>query len=151
MHRLDRHKSIFGLVNLIRRTNNQKEIDMSIELKIKSKHLSVEAKIIRFEEQKIKKQIRRNKGNSNDLLMQLNSIADHRKYVVGRENRATFLARAFIAGTPYNKVEVKRRDDKAYEFNAFVIPRVLEMVKKYHPDYKIRRNLTKEDIIDWCC
>jgi hypothetical protein len=31
---------------------------MSIELKIKSKHLSVEAKIIRFEEHKLTKQIK---------------------------------------------------------------------------------------------
>ena len=124
---------------------------MSIELKIKSKHLASEAKIIRFEELRIKKRIKHNKGNLNDLLMQLNSIAEHRKYVVGRENRATFLARAFIQGKPYNKVEFKRRDDKAFEFNTYVIPRVLEMVKKYHPDYKLRRSITKEDIIDWCC
>ena len=31
---------------------------MSVELKIKSKHLSLEAKVIRFEENKIKKQIK---------------------------------------------------------------------------------------------
>jgi len=31
---------------------------MSIELKIKSKHLSLEAKVIKFEEAKLKKQIR---------------------------------------------------------------------------------------------
>ena len=85
----------------------------------------------------------------NDLLLQLNSIAEHRKYVVGRENRATFLARAFIAGTPYNKVEVKRRQDKESEFVIYVLPRVLEMVKKYAP-YNVRKNVTKETIQDWC-
>ncbi len=31
---------------------------MSIELKVKSKHLSVEAQIIRFEENKLRKQIK---------------------------------------------------------------------------------------------
>ena len=128
---------------------------MSIELKIKSKHLSVEAKIIRFEENKLKKQIawlHKNKPKevySKEL--ELVSLSNHRKCVVGAENRATFLARAFIAGMPYKKVECKRKDSKAYEFNTFVIPRVLEMVKKYHPDYKLRRSITKEDIIDWCC
>lgn len=122
---------------------------MSIELKIKSKHLALEAKVIRFEEQKLKKRIKHNKGSLNDLLLQLNSIAEHRKYVVGRENRATFLARAFIAGTPYNKVEVKRRQDKESEFVIYVLPRVLEMVKKYAP-YEMRKNLTKETIQDWC-
>ena len=122
---------------------------MSIELKIKSKHLALEAKVIRFEEQKLKKRIRHNKGSLNDLLLQLNSIAEHRKYVVGRENRATFLARAFIAGTPYNKVEVKRRQDKESEFVIYVLPRVLEMIKKYAP-YNVRKNVTKETIQDWC-
>ena len=122
---------------------------MSIELKIKSKHLALEAKVIRFEEQKLKKRIRHNKGSLNDLLLQLNSIAEHRKYVVGRENRATFLARAFIAGTPYNKIEVKRRQDKESEFIIYILPRVLEMVKKYAP-YNVRKNVTKETIQDWC-
>ena len=122
---------------------------MSIELKIKSKHLALEAKVIRFEEQKLKKRIKHNKGSLNDLLLQLNSIAEHRKYVVGRENRATFLARAFIAGTPYNKIEVKRRQDKESEFVIYILPRVLEMVKKYAP-YDVRKNVTKETIQDWC-
>lgn len=128
---------------------------MSVELKIKSKHLALEAKVIRFEEQKYKKQIewlRKNKKNEVYAKeLELCSLSNHRKYVVGAENRATFLARAFIAGTPYNKVEKKRRDDKAFEFNAHIIPRVVIMVQKYHPDYKIRRSITKENIIDWCC
>ena len=124
---------------------------MSIELKIKSKHLSLEAKVIRFEEQKLKKRIKHNReGNALELVRQLNSIAEHRKYVVGRENRATFLARAFIAGVPYNKVEVKRREDKHYEFNVLVLPRVLEMIKKYHPEYKVRKEITLDTIKDWC-
>ena len=125
---------------------------MSIELKIKSKHLALEAKVIRFEEQKLKKRIKHNReGNTLELVLQLDSIAGHRKYVVGRENRATFLARAFIAGTPYKKVEVKRKEERHHEFNVFVLPRVLEMVKKYHPDFNVRRSITKEQLIDWSC
>lgn len=124
---------------------------MSIELKIKSKHLSLEAKVIRFEEQKLKKRIKHNReGNALELVRQLDSIADHRKYVVGRENRATFLARAFIAGHPYTRAEKSRRDDKHWEFNVKVLPRVLEMVKKYHPEYTVRREITLDTLKEWC-
>lgn len=133
---------------------------MSIELKIKSKHLSLEAKVIRFEEQKLIKQVKWlsvNEENADKYgskyyktIWQLSSLIDHRKFVVGRENRATFLARAYIAGTPYLKVEHKRRDDKHYEFICKVLPRVLEMVKKYHPKFDVRRNLTLDQLKEWC-
>ena len=59
MHRFDHHKSRLALaVDLYKSLYNQQEINMSIELKIKSKHLSLEAKVIRFEEQKLKKRIK---------------------------------------------------------------------------------------------
>ena len=138
---------------------------MSIELKIKSKHLSLESKVIRFEEQKLIKQIKwldkndPNRGQPSWLgksdywkaVAKHGSLVDHRKHVVGRENRATFLARAYIAGRPYKEVEAKRKDERAWEFNNKVIPRVLEMVKKYHPDWQVRRNITIETIVEWCC
>ena len=139
---------------------------MSIELKIKSKHLSLEAKVIRFEEMKMRKQVSwmEKNGKRDDklryhinvpnsywsIVYKLGSLSDHRKNVVGRENRATFLARAFIAGHPYTRVEKSRRDDKHWEFNVKVLPRVLEMVKKYHPDYKVRREITLDTIKEWC-
>lgn len=133
---------------------------MSIELKIKSKHLSLEAKVIRFEEAKLNKQVVWLYKNAPDrdkygskywtTLWKLGSLSDHRKNVVGRENRATFLARAYIAGTPYLKVEHKRRNDRHYEFICKVLPRVLEMVKKYHPDYQVRREVTIDTIKEWC-
>ena len=107
---------------------------MSVELKIKSKHLSLEAKVIRFEEAKIKKQLAWLRKNRPEEVkykdLGLSSLSDHRKYVVGRENRATFLARAFIAGVPYKKVEVNRKQEKEYEFVVKILPRVYEMVKK---------------------
>jgi hypothetical protein len=126
---------------------------MSIELKIKSKHLSLEAKVIRFEERKLAKQIKwleRNEKPTVEVCWKLSSLSDHRKSVVGRENRATFLARAFIAGYPYTRAEKSRRDDKHWEFNVKILPRVLEMVKKYHPDYKVRREITLDTLKDWC-
>ena len=127
---------------------------MSIELKIKSKHLSLESKVIRFEERKVIKQIKWLKVNEPKNAyyaeLKLCSLVDHRKLVVGKENRATFLARAFIGGTPYNKVEQKRRDDRAYEFNSQILPRVLEMVKKYHPVFEVRKNITLDVLKEWC-
>ncbi len=125
---------------------------MSIELKIKSKHLSLESHVIRFEENKLKKQISwlyKNKPNEVYLKqLELGSLSDHRKYVVGRENRATFLARAYIHGTPYNKVELKRKEDKEYEFEYKILPRVLEMVKKYG-NGEMRRTISLDILKEW--
>lgn len=117
---------------------------MSVELKIKSKHLSVEAQIIRFEEHKLLKQYQwaLNKhhatGNNNEYphwndaaLNSYCSLNKHRKWDVRNENRATFLARAYISGTPYSSVEQKRKPENEYRFNTFVIPRVVAMVAKY--------------------
>ena len=109
---------------------------MSIELKIKSKHLGLEAKVIRHEEQKLRRQIEWAKQTSSEKLDELrsqrNTIASHRRHEVRNENRATFLARAFIKGTPYKVLEAKREPSDEYNFQRFVLPRVLAMVKKYH-------------------
>jgi hypothetical protein len=117
---------------------------MSIELKIKSKHLGEEARIIRFEEHKLKKQVawyikqhyatgineqpslRKCKAHN-----QRSSLYEHRTKDVRRENRATFLARAYIAGKSYASVEQKRKPEREYEFSQFVLPRVVNMVAKY--------------------
>jgi hypothetical protein len=118
---------------------------MSIELKIKSKHLSLEAKVIKFEEAKLKKQIRwhsKVQSPNKKLEWKLNSITEHRKWNVRNENRATFLARAYIAGVPYKTVEHKCKD--VYLREQRILPRVLSMVKKYH-SYK----LEIEDILNW--
>lgn len=117
---------------------------MSVELKIKSKHLSVEAQIIRFEERKLHKQYRwaeakHHQTGNNDMYPRWSDIAftrycslnNHRKWDVRNENRATFLARAFIEGTTYSSVEQKRKPENEYKFNTFVIPRVVAMVAKY--------------------
>lgn len=107
---------------------------MSIELKIKSKHLSLEAKVIRFEEHKLKKQIRwmsSRQALPPEFEMKYQSIHNHRVWNVRNENRATYLARAYLAGKSYRSVEHKRKDDVV--FNCYILPRVFEMVNKYGP------------------
>jgi hypothetical protein len=117
---------------------------MSVELKIKSKHLSEEARIIRFEERKLFKQYRwalnnyRAAGN-NDMYPRWNdkafmdyaSLNHHRRWDVRNENRATFLARAYIAGVQYNTVEHKRKPENEHVFQTQILPRVFAMVLKY--------------------
>jgi hypothetical protein len=118
---------------------------MSIELKIKSKHLGLEAKVIKFEEAKLKKQIRWycDRYSPNDkLVWKLNSITSHRKWNVRNENRATFLARAYIAGVPYKTVEHKVKD--TVKLCCYVLPRVVSMVQKYHD-----RKIEFADIQTW--
>ena len=120
---------------------------MSIELKIKSKHLGLEAKVIKFEEEKLKKQIRwhsKRLSPNHKLEWKLQSLTHHRKYDVRNENRATFLARAFIEGRTYKSVEQSRKPENEYKFNTQIIPRVLGMVNKYHS-----RETTREDILNW--
>lgn len=118
---------------------------MSIELKIKSKHLSQEAQIIRFEERKLKAQakwLRKNQKSTSKTKCTLESLSNHRKCDVRNEQRATFLARAFIKGTSYKTVEryvhsVTLRSD-------YILPRVVAMLSKYH-----NKKITKEDVLHW--
>jgi hypothetical protein len=117
---------------------------MSVELKVKSKHLSEEARIIKFEERKQLKQYRwaeaqyRATGN-NDMYPRWNdkafgdyySLKHHRTWDVRNENRATFLARAYIAGVPYASIEQKRKPEKESDFQIIILPRVWAMIAKY--------------------
>jgi hypothetical protein len=135
---------------------------MCIELKIKSKHLALESKVIRFEESKLNKQIKwldKNDPNRRQpswsgksdywkTVHKYGSLVDHRRNVVGRENRATFLARAYLEGKKYNTTEQLRRVEKESEFQGRVLPRVLDMVKKYG-QYSEVKNLTIDDIRSW--
>ena len=115
---------------------------MSVELKVKSKHLSEEARIIRFEERKQLKQFewakrKHYETGSNDEYPCYNNKAwrnyynlnSHRRKDVRNENRATFLARAYIAGKAYNTVEFKRKDE--WTFQHMIVPRIVNMVAKY--------------------
>lgn len=111
---------------------------MSIELKIKSKSLSEEAKIIRKEENIIRNQViwlQDNSSNDTALIDKLRykraSLTDHRKYDVRNENRATYLARAFLNGDEYSSVEQKRSPHKEHNFQLLILKRVLTMINKY--------------------
>lgn len=117
---------------------------MSVELKIKSKHLSEEARIIRFEEKKLLKGYRwdiaqHKAAGHNDPLKpydssnyrKFTSLRYHRRQDVRNENRATFLARAYLAGVPYTKVEQKRKNE--FHFLRYILPRICSMVARYGP------------------
>jgi len=107
---------------------------MSIELKIKSKHLSEEARIIRFEERKLRAR------NKTELLA---SIHLHRVKDVRNENRATFLARAYLKGTSYSLLEKNRKVENEHTFQTKVLPRVLSMVNKYG------KTTVMQQLLDW--
>jgi len=106
---------------------------MCIELKIKSKHLSAESQIIRFEERKLKERIKHTK--SIDKIDQLRekwvSVNQHRRMEVRNENRSTFLARAYLAGKSYATVEQKRKPERESIFQSTILNRTLTMVLKY--------------------
>lgn len=124
---------------------------MCVELKIKAKHLAEEARIIRHEEQKLKKQaefLRARDGldtriNPHDGSYswkwpktplgitedKFNSVSSHRRWNVRNEARATNLARAFIAGKTYSSVE--RNTDFIF-LSIWILPRTLKMIQKYH-------------------
>lgn len=105
---------------------------MSVELKIKSKHLALEPAIIRKEEKKLLKQIRSNKCNDTlEAFRKFESLSIHRKWNVRNESRATHLARAFLSGRPYSEVEQKRKPENEYKFKMYIIPRIVKMVSKY--------------------
>lgn len=118
---------------------------MSVYLKIKSKHLGLEAKVIRHEERKVKKQIRwqADRGTVDcNLEYSLNSLHSHRVWDVRNENRATFLARAYLEDRPYNTVERKRKCDSVFFF--YIVPRIVSMVNKYG-----RTQVTNDAIKEW--
>ncbi len=73
---------------------------MSIELKIKSKVLAAEAKIIALEESRAKKR------GKTELLTELHQ---HRIEVVRKAARTTHLARGFMRGLRYRQIEKKTR------------------------------------------
>lgn len=116
---------------------------MSIELKIKSKHLATEPAIIRHEERKLLKMARRREYNDTEsILVKYRSLSEHRKWVVRNESRATYLARAFLSGKLYSSVEKKVHNYST--LRAYVVPRVVDMIMKYGPD-KVQKVWNREN------
>jgi len=152
---------------------------VSIELKIKSKHLALEPAIIRKEEQKLNKQIKhykmhhqistddetwsysKNHPDLYSLCLKRNSLISHRRWNVRNEARATYLARAYIKGVPYRVVESNTKEKLRVSVMESLIRMVMKYGKTYYrPDYEKTptggRNLLKtaeckaeEDIIKW--
>ena len=115
---------------------------MSLELKIKSKHLAFEPAIIRKEENRLVKRMKQfrefhqvdGSKDTDYFLMQSEyyGLARHRTWDVKNESRATYLARAYIADKPYSKVE-RRTEKRGPIFTKWILPRVIDMVAKYGP------------------
>ena len=107
---------------------------MSYELKIKAKSLGAEARIIRQEEVKLRDRARKLRAaqkheQAKKLDRARHSLYEHRTWDVRRETRATNLARAFIKGMPYRKVEPKTNPN-SYEMG-YMTGRIEKLVKKY--------------------
>ena len=94
----------------------------SIQLKVKSKHLSAEARIIREEESKQLKygghnlKRHRDSGNNdfvdeNNHYRNLYSLREHRKGSLRVEARATHIAHALLKGVDYGAIEKPRADN----------------------------------------
>jgi hypothetical protein len=118
---------------------------MCIELKIKSKHLALEPKIIKHEEVKIKSQIKYTKGTDANLIYKLNDLVRHRKFNVRNESRATELARTYLAGKPYTHAEKKRKDEGSFQY--YIVPRIVAMVTKYGKGDQ--RKIDRKVIEEW--
>ena len=149
---------------------------MSIQLKIKSKHLALEPAIIRIEERKLKKQIDwykmkhqvtgdmfsfyKDHPDLYNLFSKHGSLVSHRRIDVKNEARATYLARAYIKGMPYKAIEAKTKE----KLDSSVMTSLIRMVMKYgevryYPDYdrsvapykvaKSAEDKAKEDILKW--
>jgi hypothetical protein len=119
---------------------------MSIKLKIKSKHLALEAGVIRFEELKLKRQIEWLKTHQKDeasFRSEWESLNSHRRFEVRNEARATYLARAYIEGRKYKTIEHEIKD--LGTFNSYILPRVVSMVVKYKLR-KIEKFMKPDDV-----
>lgn len=129
---------------------------MSIELKVKAKSLAEEAKIIRNEEKKAKKAaVYRRKeyletGTSLYMEFELQnmkpfrSLSQHRRWDVRNEARATHLARAFMKGMEYRKVEQK--SDRNF-VRYFIESRIVSMVSKYSNN--VHNRDIKKEVREW--
>lgn len=121
---------------------------MCIELKIKAKHLALEPAIIRKEEARLKKLMKHNRGEGSywQFERKLNELALHRRWNVRNESRATNLARAYLAGKPYNSVELMSRKNYPM-FYHYIVPRIVAMVTKY--GIGNQRKVDKTVIEEW--
>ena len=122
---------------------------MSIELKIKAKHLALEPAIIRKEEEKLKKQIKWLQDHQmpyHKEFWKLTSLISHRKSGVRNEARATHLARAFLKGKPYSSVERSCKDPAHRD--ATTTMKIVAMYNKYR-NFKEQPSITTTEVLEW--
>lgn len=109
---------------------------MSVELKVKSKTLEAESKIIREEVAKSKRSYQYHK-NKQDFRkakaanFRTERLAQHRRTVVRWEAHATFIARSFLEGRKYSDHSPKRGNRGWHTPGQYTFSRVYEMVAKY--------------------
>lgn len=105
-----------------------------VYLKVKIKSLEAEAKIIRKEERKHRK---------DDAIR--NGLTNHRKTVVRIEQRATLLAYAFLRGKSYKEIEPKHVGNTWREL--VIRNKVKGMVLKYSSNYD--KKVVDDRLTEW--
>jgi hypothetical protein len=116
-------------------------------LKVKAKSLAEEARIIRKEEQKVKRIPWDRRRNSYKYFGRtvftdpVDGLVNHRKWDVRNEARATHLARAFMKGQKYKQVEPHCKEPHKRDY--YILPRVTKIVAKYGGNSKITKDVIK--------
>lgn len=101
---------------------------MSIELKIKVKHLAEESRIIRKET---------NKAKAEGATATVNNLHNHRTQVVRPAARNTLIAYGYIRGTPYSAMEANAKTSPNWK-------EVNRLINRYSDN-----DLTIEVLKDW--
>lgn len=115
---------------------------MSIKLKVKSKSLSEEARIIRKEERKQLGYSRycrtTNEHDYRPSFKEFLELQQHRTGVVREEARVTHLARAYLKGRSYVSTECPKKPLPKYLLN-----RLTKLLGRYSED------MYEGDVINW--
>lgn len=110
------------------------------DLKMRAKLLAYEATATRQQANRLLRRVKslraRNADKEKNLppvdltrhALSFRAYDDHRRITLRNESRAVHLARAFIHGRPYVKVEGSRRIDKESSFNSVIIPRLVTIL-----------------------
>lgn len=125
---------------------------MQIHLKVKALSLAEESRIIRAQEQRLARRIRKAAARGKPLSaasvdriqVQRHSLRQHRKEDVRREARATHLARGFLKGRLYRQIEYSVRPDKDIYFAPW--GRVADLVAKYGD---VDKRVAAQRIAEW--
>jgi hypothetical protein len=127
-------------------------------MKVRIKELAQEAKFIRLEENKIKKEKEYLKQKFPDAIEGLHysdlcsdfwKLKSHRKVNVGEAARAAQLAYGFLRGIPYSEIESKRKPEKEYRFKSDIVPEVKRLVNKFGNLYSYMKESYDDEVEKW--